>query len=101
MNAGMRSNTFSREYTTASDDMHVKGKSFTRMTCVAGAAIGSFGGLMSLFLGLLCSVGDEFLGSNTLLSKMATVLMIAGIPMMLAGSALMDKVERLDRPKQD
>ena len=60
--------------------------------CSVLAAGGIFGGISSLFTGLICVVIHSFLRGDHAFDSVGTVLLIIAIPMILAGSVFLDQM---------
>lgn len=73
-----------------------KHRALKRTACLIGTTAGIFGGVAAILLGLVCSVAHQLISTDTTSGKLGTLLLIAGIPMMLVGSLLMDEIEKLD-----
>ena len=56
------------------------------------AAIGIFGGVSALFIGLLCVVIHGLVASDRSFDRVGTVLLIIAIPLILIGSVFLDEV---------
>src|SRR5689334_21143455 len=67
---------------------------FRPVVCSVCAFLGVFGGLLSLFLGLFCVVVHAVVPADHIFNRAGTILLIAGIPMMLAGSVFLDEIPR-------
>lgn len=63
------------------------------LVCSVCASFGIFGGISSIFAGLLCIITHIALTTDTMFEKVGTVLMIAGIPLLLMGSIFLDEIE--------
>jgi len=57
------------------------------------AAFGIFGGISSLFVGLICVVIHGVFSGDRVFDRVGTVLLIVAIPMILAGSIFVDEIE--------
>lgn len=57
------------------------------------ALCGIGGGLLSAALGMICIIAHAALSADTTFNRLGTALMIAVIPLLLAGSHFMDKLE--------
>lgn len=57
------------------------------------AATGIFGGVASLFIGLVCVAIHSVATSDRAFDQVGTVLLIIAIPMILVGSIFLDEVE--------
>lgn len=75
----------------------IRKSSFSKAVFSVGAAIGIFGGISSLFGGLVCVLIHAMLASEVGFDKAGTFLLIIAIPMMLVGSVLLDRVDKVSR----
>jgi hypothetical protein len=57
------------------------------------AAVGIFGGLSSLFVGLTCVVIHAMVTGDRVFDRAGTVLLVAAIPMILIGSVFLDEIQ--------
>ncbi len=62
------------------------------LICSLLAAAGIFGGISSLFAGLICVVIHSLLRGDSAFDSVGTVLLIIAIPMILAGSVFLDQL---------
>ena len=62
------------------------------LICSVLAAVGIFGGISSLFAGLICVVIHSFLRVDRAFDSVGTVLLIIAIPMILVGSVFLDEL---------
>ena len=62
-------------------------------TCSILAAIGMFGGLLSIAFGLFCAILDGIVANDTVFEQVSVALLMSGIPLMLIGSAFADAVK--------
>ena len=56
------------------------------------ASIGIFGGISSAVAGTICTVIHSLLTNETTFAKAGSILLIAAVPAMLAGSILIDEI---------
>ena len=61
------------------------------------ALLGIGGGMLSPFLGLLCLIAHAALPRDDAFNHIGTVLLVIAIPLLLAGSHFMDKLEESNR----
>lgn len=61
--------------------------------CSIMAAVGIFGGISSLFVGLACIVIHAVVAGDTVFDRVGTVLLVVAIPMILIGSIFLDEIE--------
>lgn len=61
--------------------------------CSVLAAFGIFGGISSLFAGLICVIIHSLLAGDRAFDSVGTVLLIIAIPMILVGSAFLDAIK--------
>ena len=52
-------------------------------TCSILAAIGMFGGLLSIAFGLFCAILDGIVANDTVFEQVSVALLMSGIPLML------------------
>jgi len=57
------------------------------------ASVGIFGGISSLFVGLVFAAIHGVLSTDLVFNKVGTGLLIVAIPMILLGSICLDKIE--------
>ena len=57
------------------------------------ALLGISGGFVTPFLGLLCIIAHAMLPNDTAFNRIGTALMMIAIPLLLAGSHFLDKLE--------
>ena len=57
------------------------------------ASFGIFGGISSLFVGLVCVVIHGVVSHDVVFDRVGTVLLIVAIPMILIGSMFVDEIE--------
>lgn len=55
---------------------------------------GIFGGIASLFVGIVCVVIHGAISQDIFFDRLSTFLLIAAIPMMLAGSIFLDEINK-------
>lgn len=65
----------------------------TPTTCSILASLGIFGGISSLFVGLICVVIHSVVSGDRSFDQVGTVLLIVAIPMILGGSIFLDEIE--------
>jgi hypothetical protein len=61
--------------------------------CSICGAVGVFGGLASLFCGLLCGIIHAVVAEDRVFDRAGTVLLVAAIPMILTGSIFLDQAD--------
>ena len=57
------------------------------------AAVGIFGGLSSLFVGLACIVIHAIVPGDAVFDRVGTLLLVVAIPMILIGAIFLDEIE--------
>ncbi len=62
------------------------------MVCSILAALGIFGGISSLFVGIVSVVIHGLVSGDTLFDRVGTFLLIVAIPMILIGSIFLDEI---------
>jgi len=62
--------------------------------CSLFAAFGIFGGLASLFIGLVLIVIHSLISSDQIFDRVGTGLLIVAIPMILIGSVFLDWIKK-------
>lgn len=62
------------------------------MVCAVCAALGIFGGLSSLFIGLVCVLIHAVFAGDRAFDRVGTILLIVAIPMILIGSIFLDEI---------
>lgn len=67
---------------------------FTPTVSSIGAAVGIFGGIAALFIGLVCCIIHEMVRADHVYNQAATTLLVMAIPMIMLGSILLDEIER-------
>jgi hypothetical protein len=76
------------------DKRHHRQKTRLRpWVCSILAAVGIFGGISCLFVGLICVVLHGVLSQDVVFDQVGTVLLVAALPMILIGSIFVDKIE--------
>ena len=65
----------------------------TPLVCSLLASLGVFGGISSLFVGLICVLVHSLVSHDVVFDQVGTVLLIVAIPMILIGSIFLDKIE--------
>lgn len=65
----------------------------TPMVCSVLASFGIFGGISSLFVGIVSVIIHSIVASDTIFNRLGTGLLIVAIPMILAGSIFLDEIE--------
>ena len=60
------------------------------------ASLGIFGGISSLFVGLVCVVIHGIVSHDVVFDRVGTVLLIIAIPMILTGSMFIDEINAKD-----
>lgn len=63
------------------------------LVCSVLASFGIFGGISSLFVGLVCVVLHSVISHDRIFDSVGTVLLIVAIPMILMGSVFLDEIE--------
>lgn len=61
--------------------------------CSVLATIGVFGGISSLFAGLICVILHGVLSADKAFDRAGTFLLIIAIPMILIGSVFLDEID--------
>ena len=67
-------------------------KLLTPFVCSILASLGIFGGISSLFVGIVCVVIHGVVSHDLVFDRVGTVLLIAAIPMILVGSVFLDEI---------
>lgn len=62
--------------------------------CSVLAATGIFGGLATLFTGLVCVVLHGIIPADVMFSRVGTVLLVIAIPMILIGAVFLDEIDK-------
>jgi membrane-bound ClpP family serine protease len=57
------------------------------------ASLGIFGGISSLFVGIICVIIHGLVSGDRIFDGVGTILLIAAIPMILAGAIFLDEIE--------
>ena len=76
----------------------IKPRSFLRKTlltplvCSILASFGIFGGISSLFVGIVCVLIHGMISRDRIFDEVGTILLIAAIPMILVGSVFLDEI---------
>jgi hypothetical protein len=63
------------------------------MICSISATLGIFGGISSLFAGLVCVVIHSVVPGDVTFDRVGMVLLIIAIPMLLIGAVFLDEIE--------
>lgn len=66
----------------------------TPIVCSVLATLGIFGGISSLFVGILAVALHAVVSGDRLFDRVGTILLIVAIPMILVGSIFLDEIER-------
>ncbi|MBK8466839.1 MAG: hypothetical protein IPL32_13500 [Chloracidobacterium sp.] len=72
----------------------VRKKVLSPLVCSVLASFGIFGGISSLFVGVVCVVIHGLVSGDGVFDSVGTVLLIVAIPMILIGAIFLDKIER-------
>lgn len=64
----------------------------TPFVCTVLATFGIFGGISSLFVGLICVLIHGLVSHDRIFDQVGTVLLIVAIPMILIGSIFLDEI---------
>ena len=67
-------------------------KLLTPFVCSILASLGIFGGISSLFVGIVCVVVHAVFSHDRVFDRVGTVLLILAIPMILIGSVFLDEI---------
>lgn len=62
------------------------------LPCSILAAVGVFGGISALFIGLVCIVLHALVPGDVMYSQVGTVLLVVAIPMILIGAVFLDEI---------
>lgn len=62
-------------------------------SCSIFAAVGIFGGLSSLFVGLVSVMIHAMVPVEKVFDRVGTILLVAAIPMILVGSVFLDAID--------
>ena len=65
----------------------------TPTVCTVLASLGLFGGISSLFVGIVFVVLHGFIAAERMFDRVGTGLLIVAIPMILLGSIFLDEIE--------
>ncbi len=65
----------------------------TPVVCTIFATFGIFGGISSLFVGLICVLIHGLISQDRIFDQAGTVLLIIAIPMILIGSIFLDEIQ--------
>ena len=65
----------------------------TPVVCSVLASFGIFGGIASLFVGLICVLIHGLVSRDHIFDQAGTVLLIIAIPMILIGSIFLDEIQ--------
>lgn len=65
----------------------------TPIVCSILASFGIFGGISSLFVGIVFVIIHSFIGADTIFDRMGTGLLIIAIPMILIGAIFLDEIK--------
>lgn len=65
----------------------------TPIVCSVLASVGIFGGISSLFVGLICVILHGLVSRDRIFDQAGTVLLIIAIPMILIGSIFLDEIQ--------
>lgn len=65
-----------------------------RAFCSICAAFGIFGGISSLFVGLICVLIHTVDSGEKVFDRVGTILLLISIPMILIGSIFLDEIEK-------
>ena len=68
----------------------------TPWACAILAAFGIFGGISSLFIGIVCVALHSLIAQDQVFDHVGTFLLIAAIPMILIGSIFLDEINQKD-----
>ena len=63
------------------------------LVCSIAAALGIFGGISSLFAGLICVILEAVWGSGAGFGRVGTILLISSIPTLLIGVTFLDEIK--------
>ncbi len=66
----------------------------TPAVCSILATLGVFGGIASLFIGLVCIILHALVAGDQAFDRAGTVFLISGIPAILIGAVFLDEIER-------
>ena len=65
----------------------------TPVVCSVLASFGIFGGIASLFVGMICVLIHGLVSHDHIFDQAGTVLLIIAIPMILIGSIFLDEIQ--------
>lgn len=65
----------------------------TPMVCSVLASFGIFGGISSLFVGIVSVIIHSMVAGDKIFDRVGTALLIVAIPMILVGSIFLDEIE--------
>ena len=65
----------------------------TPVVCSLLATLGIFGGIASLFVGIVAVIIHGVLSHDKVFDRIGTVLLVAAIPLILFGSLFVDEIE--------
>lgn len=65
----------------------------TPLVCSVLAAFGIFGGISSLFVGIVFVIIHSVVAGDRMFDQIGTLLLIVAIPMILVGSIFLDEIE--------
>ena len=65
------------------------------MVCSILAAVGIFGGISALFIGLVCIVIHAAIPGDRSFDQVGTILLITAIPAILIGSIFLDEIREI------
>ena len=68
-------------------------KVLTPFVCSIFASLGIFGGISSLFVGIISVLIHSMISSDRIFDEVGTILLILAIPMILVGSIFLDEIE--------
>ena len=63
------------------------------MVCSILASLGIFGGISSLFVGIVSVIIHAMVSGDRIFDRVGTILLIVAIPMILIGSVFLDEIE--------
>jgi hypothetical protein len=67
---------------------------FYPFVCTVAATFGIFGGILALFIGLVCVIAHSVIAGDQTFDRVGTVLLMTSIPSILIGSIFLDEIER-------
>jgi hypothetical protein len=68
-------------------------KLLTPLVCSILASLGIFGGISSLFVGIISVIIHSMISSDRIFDEVGTILLIVALPMILVGSIFLDEIE--------